>query len=59
MPLVNQLKKNRLVNSDKTGNVSIELLMITPNGMLVHLKEYGFIEVFRIVFKDGDMQSGL
>jgi putative transposase len=51
-----RLKKNRLVNPDNTGNVSIELLTIPPNGMTVHLKEYGFIKVFRIVSKDGDTQ---
>lgn len=51
-----RLKKNRLVNPDKTGNVAIELLDIPPDGMKVHLKEYGFIKVFRIVTKDGDTQ---
>ena len=51
-----RLKKNRLVNPDKTGNVTIELLTIPPDGMKVHLKEYGFIKVFRIVSKDGDTQ---
>lgn len=51
-----RLKKNRLVNPDKTGNVAIELLTIPPDGMTVHLKEYGFIKVFRIVSKDGDTQ---
>jgi hypothetical protein len=50
------LKKNRLVNPDKTGNVVIELLTIQPEGMTVHLKEYGFIKVFRIVSRDGDTQ---
>jgi putative transposase len=49
-----RLKKNRLVNPDKTGNVAIELLTIPPEGMTVHLKEYGFIKVFRIVSEDGD-----
>ena len=51
-----RLKKNRLVDPDKTGNVAIELLTIPPEGMTVHLKEYGFIKVFRIVSKDGDTQ---
>jgi IS4 transposase len=50
------LKKNRLVNPDNTGNVPIELLTIPPDGMTVHLKEYGFIKVFRIVSTDGDTQ---
>lgn len=39
-----RLKKNWLVNPDKTGNVAIELLTIPPEGMTVHLKEYGFIK---------------
>jgi putative transposase len=51
-----RLKKNRLVNPDKTSNVAIELLAISPEGVTVHLKEYGFIKVFRIVSKDGDTQ---
>lgn len=51
-----RLKKNRLVNPDNTGNVPIELLTIPPDGMTVHLKEYGFIKVFRIVSTDGDTQ---
>jgi putative transposase len=51
-----RLKKNRLVNPDKTGNVAIELLSIPPEGMTVHLKEYGFIKVFRMVSRDGDTQ---
>ncbi len=50
------MKKNRLVNPDKTGNVSIKLLTIPPEGMTVHLKEYGFIKVFRIASNDGDAQ---
>ena len=37
-------------------NIPIELLTIPPDGMMAHLKEYGFIKVFRIVSKDGDMQ---
>lgn len=32
-----RLKKNRLVNSDNTCNVAIELLTIPPEGMIVHL----------------------
>jgi len=32
------------------------LLTIPPEGMTVHLKEYGFIKVFRIVSGDGDTQ---
>ncbi|HHV24660.1 MAG: hypothetical protein PHG79_11440 [Methanosarcina sp.] len=56
MALVNKIEENRLVNHDKTGNVAIELLTIPPEGMKVHLKEYGFIKIFRIVSKEGDTQ---
>ena len=34
----------------------IELLIIPPNGMKVHLKEYDFIKVFQIVSADGYTQ---
>jgi putative transposase len=51
-----RLKKNRLVNPDKKGNVPLETLDIPPKGLVVHLKAYGFVKVFRIVSKDGDTQ---
>jgi hypothetical protein len=51
-----RLKKNRLVNPDNTGNVVIELVNIPPQGMIVHLREYGFIKVFRLFSKDGDTE---
>ena len=51
-----RLKKNRLVNPDKTGNVPIEVVDIPPQGRIVHLKAYGFIRVFMIVTKDGDIE---
>jgi putative transposase len=45
-----------LVNPDNKGNVSLETIDIPPKGRVVHLKAYGFVKVFRIVSKDGDMQ---
>ena len=51
-----RLKNNRLVNPDNKGNVSLETAEIPPKGLVVHLKAYGFVKVFRIVSKDGDMQ---
>jgi IS4 transposase len=51
-----RLKKNRLINPDNTENVAIELVTIPAEGMRVHLREYGFIKVFRIVSTDGDTQ---
>jgi len=50
-----RLKKNRLVNPDNTKNVQIQEIEIPPEGRTVHLKAYGFIKVFRIVSKDGDI----
>ncbi|MDN7026252.1 transposase, partial [Methanoculleus sp. FWC-SCC1] len=42
-----RLKKNRLVNPDKTGNVQVHTIEIPPEGLIVHLKAYGFVKVFR------------
>ncbi|KKG64502.1 hypothetical protein DU67_07495 [Methanosarcina mazei] len=41
-----RLKKNRLVNPDKTGNVAIELLTIPPEGMIVLLKNMALSRYF-------------
>lgn len=49
-----RLKKNRLVNPDDTKNVPIEEVEIPLGCRIVHLKAYGFIKVFKIVFKDND-----
>jgi hypothetical protein len=49
------LKKNRLVNPDNTKNMQIQDIEISLEGREVHLKAYGFIKVFRIVAKDGDI----
>ncbi len=51
-----RLKNNRLVNPDNKGNVPLETVDIPPEGLVVHLKAYGFVNVFRIVSKDGDTQ---
>ena len=51
-----RFKKNRLVNPDKTGNVQIHEIEIPPEGREVHLRGYGFIKVFKIVSKDGDIE---
>ncbi len=51
-----RLKNNRLVNPDNKGNVPLETVDIPPEGLVVHLKAYGFVKVFRIVSKDGDTQ---
>ena len=51
-----RLKINRSVNPDNKGNVPLETVDIPPKGLVVHLKAYGFVKVFRIVSKDGDTQ---
>jgi len=51
-----RLKINRSVNPDNKGNVPLETVSIPPKGLVVHLKAYGFVKVFRIVSKDGDTQ---
>jgi len=50
-----RLKRNRLVNPDQTGNRPIGDVALTTTGTVVHLKGYGFIQVFRIVAPDGDI----
>jgi hypothetical protein len=51
-----RLKSNRLVNPDNTKNMRLETVEIPLEGIVVHLKEYGFVKVFRIVQTDGDTQ---
>lgn len=41
-----RLKSNRQVDPDDTGNRDVYLLSIPPEGLVVHLKGYGFIRVF-------------
>lgn len=50
-----RLKRNRLVNSDKTRNRPICEVAVASTGTVVHLKGYGFIQVFKIVAPDGDI----
>lgn len=51
-----RLKSNRKVNLDDTGNVSVETLSLPPEGQIVHLKEFGFVRLFRIVAPNGDKE---
>lgn len=50
-----RLKRNRLVNPNQTGNRPICDIEIASSGTMVHLKGYGFIQVFKIVAPDGDI----
>jgi putative transposase len=51
-----QLKGNRLVNPDATGNRPLEQCAIAAAGTRVHLQGYGFVRVFRLVSPDGDTE---
>ncbi len=51
-----RLKCNRLVNPDDTGNAAVCDIDIPAHGRRVHLKGYGFVEVFRIVAPNGDKE---
>jgi len=48
-----RIKKNRMVNPDKTGNRPVSDLTIPDDGLTVHMKKYGFVQVFHTVNKDG------
>lgn len=51
-----QLKRNRLVDPDGTGNRPVSEVLIPAQGLVVHLKGYGFIQVFKTVTPDGDVE---
>jgi putative transposase len=51
-----QLKANRAVNPDGTGNRRLDECAIAAGGTRVHLQGYGFIVVFRLVSTDGDTE---
>jgi len=50
------LKSNRQVNPDDTGNVAVKDIDIPDYGRTVHLKGFGFIQVFRTVAANGDAE---
>jgi putative transposase len=51
-----QLKGNRLVNPDRTGNRAVRDCALAETGTVVHLKDYGMVKVFRIVTPAGDTE---
>jgi hypothetical protein len=51
-----QLKSNREVSIDRSGNRPISKIFIPLHGSVVHLKGYGWIKVFRTVDKNGDAE---
>lgn len=51
-----QLKHNRLVNPAGTGLVPISTLTIPDTGVIVHLKSFGPIRLFKLVATNGDIE---
>ena len=51
-----QLKANRLVDPNRTGNRPISEVLIPHHGLIVHLKGYGLIKVFKIAAPDGSIE---
>lgn len=51
-----RLESNRLINPDKSGNVSIRDIEVPKEGRIVHLKAFGMVRVFRTVGRDGDAE---
>lgn len=51
-----QLKGNRLVSLDHTGNRPISDILIPVQGCLVHLKGYGWVKVFKTVGTNGGVE---
>jgi putative transposase len=51
-----QLKANRLVDPNDSGNRPVSEVLIPHHGTVVHLKGYGFIKVFKIAAPNGDIE---
>ncbi len=51
-----QLKVNRHVDPDDTGNRPVSEVPVDEQGRVVHLKGYGLIRLFQIVSTDGDIE---
>jgi putative transposase len=44
------------VNPDNTFNRPVSVIKIPPEGRVVHLRQYGFIKVFRVIRADDDIE---
>lgn len=51
-----QVRSNRRVNLDRTGNKSISDQPITATGTVVHVEGFGLVKAFRIVAPNGDTE---
>ena len=49
---------DRLVNPDGTGNRPIKEIHIPQGGIVVHLRGFGFVKVFRTASQDGSSDTG-
>lgn len=50
-----QLKSNRQIDPDHTGNGCLSEVDLPSEGRMVHLKGYGMIKVFKFVSQNGDI----
>lgn len=53
-----QLKVNRHIDPDRTGNRAVSEVDFPSGGQVVHLKGYGLIQVFRIVTQTVTWNTG-
>jgi putative transposase len=51
-----QVRSNRRVDPDKTGNRSISDCAIAATGTVVHVEGFGFVKAFRLVAPNGDTE---
>jgi len=51
-----QVRSNRRVNPDRTGNRAISECDITAEGTIVHLEGFGLVKAFRIATTNGDVE---
>ena len=51
-----QLKSNRQVSVDRSGNRAVSEILIPAEGRAAHLKGYGWIRVFKTIGTNGDFE---
>ena len=51
-----RLKANRQVNPDGSGNIPLNSVDLDQKGRVVHLKGYGFIQIFKIVVTENHIE---
>jgi hypothetical protein len=53
---LSQVRSNRRVDPDRTGNRSISDCVIAATGTVVHVEGFGFVKGFRLVAPNGDTE---